>query len=86
MLDRKTRIKRSYTKTVLIIIGVIIAFLMTMSSPLFTADSGLSVDADQTNPVAEVQKDGSSSPRPNYNSGTRLLHIFTRNLPYLNNK
>ena len=93
MLGKNTNIKRGQAKTLLIILGVIIALIMTMNSPIFTADNINMPAHEHQEQVAEMdaneaesQPTSGSSSGAKFNSGTRLLHIFTRNLPYLNNK
>lgn len=84
----KSHIKSGLTKTLLIILGVIIALIMTMNSPLFTAEMLIPENQLDAPPESEtsLKAEETSSGGMNYNSGTRLLHIFTKNLPYLNNK
>ncbi|MFY0607329.1 MAG: hypothetical protein JXR10_11465 [Cyclobacteriaceae bacterium] len=82
-------IKRGLTKTLLIILGVIVAALMSFNSSIFTAED-LSVKSPDSTQELELNKvkstKTSSSSGVNYNSGMRFLRIFTENLPYLNNK
>jgi len=87
MSNNSRNIKRGYTKTILIIIGVIIALLMTIYRPTFTADqldASVKPVADIENPKVDKNSGGTGSNK--YNSGMRLFHVFTKNLPYLNNK
>lgn len=85
MNTRSLHIKKSHNKTILIVIGVLIAVIMTMSSSYLTAKSGISVEQNDQETVKPFSKT-SASDVPTLNSGTRLLHIFTKNLPYLNHK
>lgn len=85
---KQTHIKRSLTKTLLIILGVIIAIIMTLNSPLFSAQNHLLNDQPQETSLAETHEEdkNNSAGEIRYNSGTRLLHLLTNNLPYLNHK
>lgn len=85
---RNPHIKNGFTKTLLIILGVIIALIMTINSPMFSAENIISEDELNQPSMAEAHQnnENTSSGGVNYNSGTRLLHIFTKNLPYLNHK
>ena len=88
---KNSRIRGGLAKTLLIILGVIIAFLMTFNSPLFTAENQVPGKSEPRKSVtmgttgAEKDEKHSSS-GSTYNSGARLFDIFTKNLPYLNNK
>ncbi len=78
-------IKRGLTKTLLIILGIIVAALMSFNSSLFTSEN-LSSKKNATEVELDVIRADNSSSGINYNSGIRILHVFTENLPYLNNK
>ncbi|REE05827.1 hypothetical protein [Marinoscillum furvescens] len=91
MLLKNSNLKGGLAKTLLIIIGVIIALLMTLGRPLFMAETLATPQvpsepqpvAQKTTPVAERQ----IATQPiELNSATRMFHIFTNHLPYLNNK
>ncbi|MFT6882206.1 MAG: hypothetical protein ACJAVY_001002 [Marinoscillum sp.] len=90
MPKQKKNINKGTAKTLLIILGVVVALLLTLNAPLFTA---LNLSVNSTSNLAKNQKEilplpeaKDASSGMNYNSGTRILHIFTENLPYLNNK
>ena len=85
--------KKGYIKTLIILVGIVLAILMTIKGPYFSSEA-INLKISDNNNVTqmtssnEVKKEkstgGTSSTR--YNSGARLLHVFTKNLPYLNNK
>ncbi len=85
--------RKGNIKTIIILLGIVVAILMTIKSPFFSAEA-MYTNLQKSNNLVEVpeQQDhkkekasgGSNSSR--FNSGTRLLHVFTKNLPYLNNK
>lgn len=90
MLLKNSNLKGGLTKTLLIIIGVIIALLMTLGGPLFMAEK-LAAPQKLGNPEPLAYK---AQPSPNrhatppieLNSAARMFHIFTNHLPYFNNK
>lgn len=91
MQVKNSRVKNGLAKTLLIILGVIIALLMTLNSPLFTAENLIQLKSDSSaelavHPPASDEKENTSSSGSTYHSGARLFHVFTKNLPYLNNK
>lgn len=85
---KRSQAKGGFIKTLLIILGVIIAFLMSLNSPLFTAAHSITPvnRSEEATPAPAAEKHESTSSSSAYNSGARLFHIFTENLPYLNNK
>lgn len=85
MNNGSSHIKTRIAKTLIIILGVIIAFIMTYNSQLFSAENEHTVQSSNT-ALHEAHLQEESSNALNYNSGTRLLNVFTRNLPYLNSK
>ncbi|MEQ9307463.1 MAG: hypothetical protein RJQ14_26360 [Marinoscillum sp.] len=89
MLSKKSFTQNGLSKTLLIIIGVIIAILLTLNSELFTAES-INLPGAELEPVAELPKDQNSksqgSSGSSFNSPVQMFNIFTHNLPYLNNK
>ncbi|WP_421872716.1 hypothetical protein [Marinoscillum sp.] len=89
MLNKKSISSSGFGKTLLIIIGVIVALLLTYNSPLFTADL-INLPGSEVEPVAEMPKDQNSNSKgysgSSFNSQANLFHIFTNNLPFLNKK
>lgn len=88
MEQKKNTLRSGAIKTLLIIVGILIALLMTLNSPLFgTVSEWLPAE-----PAQAVEDTGTpTSDEPNISgteleSATRMFHIFTNNLPYLNNK
>lgn len=92
MLKKNTHIKRGTAKTLLIILGVLIALFMSINSPMFTtalipASTHIEKSGVTNNPPeSDTHSKGGSASASKYNSATRMLHIFTKNLPYLNHK
>lgn len=88
MEQKKNNLRSGVIKTLLIIVGILIAVLMTLNSPLFgTVSEWLPTEPAQETPNSEVP----TAEEPNISgseleSATRMFHIFTNNLPYLNNK
>lgn len=89
MLDKNSISKAGLGKTLLIILGVLIALLLTYNSPLFTAEI-INLTGSEVEPVAELPKDQNSKKEgyfgSTFNSSVELFHIFTTNLPFLNHK
>ena len=89
MLNRKSISNSGIGKTLLIILGVVIALLLTYNSPLFTADS-INLTGSEVEPIAEMPKDQNSNSKDysgsTFNSPAKLFHLFTNNLPFLNKK
>lgn len=88
MLRKKSIGKSGIGKTLLIILGVLIALLLTYNSQLFTAEF-INLTGSEVEPVAEIPKDQNSKTKGSgstFNSTTELFHTFTMNLPFLNSK
>ncbi|HCX21268.1 MAG: hypothetical protein CMB80_10210 [Flammeovirgaceae bacterium] len=88
MLSKRSISKSGIGKTLIIILGVIIALLLTYNSPLFTAEV-FNLTGSEVEPVAEMPKDQNSKLKGSgstFNSTAQLFHIFTMNSPFLNNK
>ena len=85
MSAKYTKLEKNFTKTVIIIIGIILAFIMSLGTPVFTADNILSKDL-KSNPTAKLSGELPKSSGSGYSPEMRLFHIFTKNLPFLNNK
>lgn len=91
MFTKKTNFKKSLSKTLIIVFGVIIAILMSLTSPLFAADN-LITDSGKSimEPVAVDQSETNTKEAKDENlklhSTALLFQIFTKNLPFLNAK
>lgn len=92
MLTKRTNIKKGTSKILLIILGVLVALLMTLTSPLFAAENLMATiprNLKQAEPAADNfspndQVDLNENLR--LQSSARLFQIFTGNLPFLNHK
>ena len=89
MLSKRSISKSGIGKTLLIILGVIVALLLTYNSPLFTAEV-FNLTGSEVEPVAETPKDQNSKLKGNtgstFNSTSELFHVLTMNSPFLNSK
>jgi len=80
--------KTNKIKTLLLIVGVIIAIIVTFYADVLGGQESSFYQhlvAPVNNPVAE-NTISSTSESSGYNSATKLFEIFTRNLPFLNHK
>lgn len=88
MSAKSTYSKKNIGKTIIIIAGIIIAIVMSVRGPIFKTTSSQEMPDPPTAPSSQLDQSESSGSTTNakYHSGARLLEVFTKNLPYLNNK
>jgi len=83
----KNRTKK--TKTILLVIGVIVAILLTFYADRLSQNERSFfnyLQAPIENPVVEKYDPNKIISRTGYQSTANLFEIFTHNLPYLNDK
>ncbi|MEQ9205599.1 MAG: hypothetical protein RLO09_23580 [Cyclobacteriaceae bacterium] len=83
----KNRTKK--TKTILLVIGIVIAILLTFYADTFSQNKRSffnHLEKPTENPVVKNTSSNKIIGNNSYHSAAKLFEIFTHNLPYLNDK
>jgi len=89
---RENQILKAFAKKSVMLLGIAVAVLLVVYSSnvlkqvqmVESSESMESISNQELTVDNKLESENSSG--MHFNSGTRLLHIFTEHLPYLNNK